>query len=377
VAWLLVPAVLTAVIVLLHRVLPARDVEGYVTGPDGQRLRYRLNGLLVFLVVVAAWAGACWSGALAWSAFFVHRWALVTGACLFGLLFTLAIVLPAPKVKSLGADLFLGRLANPQWRRIDAKMALYLVGATLLELNLLSFAAFHRETFAADPSLGVVLYVALVSFFLCEYLFFERVHLYTYDFMAERVGFKLGWGCLVFYPYFYGVGLWTTAELPNPHTPMPLLVASGALFFSGWVLSRGANLQKFTFKRDPEAKAFGILNPRPLSANGRHVLTGGFWGLSRHVNYLGEILMATGSRSRSVTRRRSGRGSTRCVTWCCCFRDSSPTIAAAPSGTGRCGSSTSSACRGASSRSCTEREHGEVPGLNEAPVRRRTRGAAP
>jgi delta14-sterol reductase len=66
------------------------------------------------------------------------------------------------------------------------------------------------------------------------------------------------------------------------------------LFFAGWVLARGANLQKFWFKRDPTAKAFGLLEPRAISAGGRHVLAGGFWGLSRHINYLGEILMATG-----------------------------------------------------------------------------------
>jgi delta14-sterol reductase len=294
VLWFLAPLALWLFIIVLHRVLPARDVTGYVKDESGARLRYRLNGLVVFFVTVAAWAGACQAGLLAWDAFFVHRWELAIGACVLGLVFSAAIVLPVPPVKGLLADFYLGRLANPQWQRIDAKMALYLVGATVLELNLLSFAAFHRAKFADDPSPGVLLYVGLFSFFLCEYLFFEEVHLYTYDFMAERVGFKLGWGCLVFYPSFYGVGLWTTADLPNPHTPTPLLALSAAVFFSGWVLSRGANLQKFTFKRNPEAKAFGVLNPRPLSANGRHVLTGGFWGLSRHVNYLGEVLMACG-----------------------------------------------------------------------------------
>jgi protein-S-isoprenylcysteine O-methyltransferase Ste14 len=294
VLWLLAPLGLTLLITALHRVLPARDVEGYVTDGRGVKLRYRLNGLLVFFVSVALWALACHGGLLPWDAFFVHRWELATGACVFGLVASAALVLPATPVRGLLADLFLGRLANPQWQGIDAKMALYLVGATILELNLLSFAAFHRAAHPDDPSPGVVLYVALFTFFLCEYLFFEEVHLYTYDFMAERVGFKLGWGCLVFYPYFYGVGLWTTAELPNPRTPTPLLALFAAVFFAGWVLSRGANLQKFTFKRDPAAKAFGLLDPRPLSANGRHVLTGGFWGLSRHINYLGEVLMACG-----------------------------------------------------------------------------------
>ncbi len=285
------PAALTLAIVALHRVVPARVVDGYVAGPDGKPLRYRLNGLRVFVLVIAAWAGACAQGFIAWDAFYVHRWELAAGACAFGLLFTFAIVLPAPKVRSLLPDLFFGRLENPQWRGIDAKMALYLVGAIVLELNLLSFAAFHFQTHAADPSPGVVLYVALFTFFLSEYLWFEEVHLYTYDFMAERVGFKLGWGCLVFYPFFYGVGLWTKADQPNPHTPLPLLALVAVLFFTGWMFARGANLQKFHFKRDPTKRTFG-LDPRAVSRDGKHVLTGGFWGLSRHINYLGEILMA-------------------------------------------------------------------------------------
>jgi delta14-sterol reductase len=209
--------------------------------------------------------------------------------------FTLAIVLPAPPVKSFFADLYLGRIENPQWRggRVDAKMYLYLVGAILLELNILSFAAHHVLTHEADPSPGVFLYVGLFSFFVCEYLFFERVHLYTYDFFAERVGFKLGWGCLVFYPFFYGVGLWSVADRPNPHTPTPLLVAYGALFFTGWALSRGANLQKFAFKTSPDEKAFGLFAPEVVEKDGRRLLCSGFWRISRHVNYLGEIVMAT------------------------------------------------------------------------------------
>jgi len=288
------PLVIYAFVLLDHRLVPARHVAGYVRGPDGAPLRYRLNGLPVLALTLLAWAATCWSGVLAWDALYVHRVELAVGACVIGLVFTLAIVLPAAPVRGLAADLFLGRLPNPQWRGIDAKMYLYLVGAVMLELNLLSYAAHHYATFPDDPSLGVALHVALFSFFLTEYLFFEEVHLYTYDFMAERMGFKLGWGCLVFYPFFYAIGLWTTADLPNPHTPTPVLVLTAVCFFTGWALSRGANLQKFEFKRDPTKKAFGRLDPRTLSANGKHVLTGGFWGLSRHINYLGEILMALG-----------------------------------------------------------------------------------
>jgi protein-S-isoprenylcysteine O-methyltransferase Ste14 len=290
------PLLVYGLVFVLHGVVPARQVDGYVVDPaTGRPYRYRLNGLRVLGIAVALYALACVAGWMPWEIFYLYRWQLAAGACALGLIFTLAIVLPAPANRGLLVDLYLGRLANPQWGegRIDAKMFLYLVGAVMLELNLLSFTAYHLTSFPQDASPGVVLYALLFSFFVVEYLNFEEVHLYTYDFMAERVGFKLGWGCLVFYPFFYPVGLWAVAHLPNPRTPTLLLACCALLFFAGWMLARGVNLQKFWFKRDPTAKAFGCLDPRAISGNGLHVLSGGFWGLSRHINYLGEILMAT------------------------------------------------------------------------------------
>src|SRR5690606_9228266 len=105
---------------------------------------------------------------------------------------------------------------------------------------------------------------------------------------------KLGWGCLTFYPYFYAVGLWATADLPSPNTPPVLLAVYAVVFFAGWSLARGANLQKFFFKLDPSHRFLGRLKPEVVTDGRRALLCSGFWGLSRHINYLGEILMATG-----------------------------------------------------------------------------------
>ena len=280
---------------MLHLVVPARHVRGYVRDADGQPLRYRLNGLRVLAIVVALYLLAGATGLVAWDYLYIHRWQTFTAACLIGLLFTGAIVLTAPPRGSLLSDLYLGRRDNPRLSDglVDAKMFLYVVGAVMLELNLLSFAAHHVSTFPDDPSPGVLLHTAMFSFFLLEYLYFERVHLYTYDLFAERVGFKLGWGCLTFYPFFYAVGLWSVADSPNPHTPAPLLLACAALFVFGWILARGANLQKYYFRTQPSRRAFGLFEPEALVDGHHRLLVSGFWGVSRHVNYLGEIVMAT------------------------------------------------------------------------------------
>lgn len=297
-AGFLAPFVIYAALLALHLLLPAREVEGYVRDPQsGAPLRYRLNGPAVLFVAVFAWLLIGWMGWLPFDWLYHHRVASLAGACTIGLVFTAWIVLTAPPTgKSLLADLYLGRLENPQFAggRIDAKMLLYLIGAVMLELNALSFAAHHLMAFPDDPSPGIALHLVLLTWFVCDYLLFERVHLYTYDLFAERVGFKLGWGCLTFYPYFYAIGLWALVDVPNPHASPLLLLGAALLFFAGWALARGANLQKYTFKTEPARAFLGVLEPEVVSDGQRSLLCSGFWGVSRHVNYLGEILMASG-----------------------------------------------------------------------------------
>lgn len=301
-AGFIAPFLLYAAMLLLHVLLPSRQVQGYVLDLEtGRPLNYRLNGLLTFFVVLALWLVADLLGWIKWDWLYLHRWSALAGACTLGLGFTLIVVLPAPSTgKSLLADLFLGRVENPQYLsgRVDAKMALYMLGAIMLMLNTLSFAAYHHEVFGKNANPGVYLHTALFAFFVIDYLFFERAHLYTYDLFAEKMGFKLGWGCLVFYPYFYSVGLWGTAHLAAPAVITRLgwgwLVLSTLVFLSGWILARGANMQKYLFKRFPDRAFLGWIEPKTLSGGNLKLLCNGFWSLSRHINYLGEILMATG-----------------------------------------------------------------------------------
>lgn len=294
---LLAPAFIYGTIFLLNLALPGRWVTGYVskTGTT-EKLRYRLNGLWVLLTYIIAWYLLGYFNIVSFDWLYVNRWDTLIGAIIFGIVFTLIIVLPYPAVKkSFLADIYLGRLENPQlWGgRMDAKMWLYLIGTVLLELNVLSFCAYHYHTYGVSASPGICLCTALLTFFLIDYLTFEEVHLYTYDLFAERVGFKLGWGCIAFYPFFYAIPLWAPVAMPNPQTPAWVLVISALVFFSGWGLSRGANLQKYNFKKDASKSFLGI-KPEIITDGKKTLLVNGFWGLSRHINYLGEILMATG-----------------------------------------------------------------------------------
>ena len=152
----------------------------------------------------------------------------------------------------------------------------------MLALNVLSFTSYHIITFGSGASPGIIIAATLLIFFVVDYLSFEEVHLYTYDFVAERSGFKLGWGCLAFYPYFYAIPLWSTVNFTNTGLQPWLQVLFISLFFAGWILARGANIQKYYFKRDPGRSFLGII-PETISDDRRTLLVNGFWGLSRHM----------------------------------------------------------------------------------------------
>lgn len=291
------PGIVYLYIFILNAIVPGRWVIGYVTktGTD-EKLKYRLNGLLVLFITIATWAGLCYTNVLPWDWFYTVRWPALTGAIVFGLVFSFAIVVPYPKVKdNFLVDFFLGRLDNPQlWGgRIDAKMWLYLIGAIMLEINILSFSAHHYILYGADANIGMFVATGLLTYFVIDYLTFEEVHLYTYDFFAEKVGFKLGWGCIAFYPFFYTIPFWSTAAVRSPGQPIWVTILGAIIFFASWSLARGANMQKYYFKRDPKKSFLGI-QPESITDGKRTLLVNGFWGLSRHINYLGEIGMATG-----------------------------------------------------------------------------------
>lgn len=291
------PWIIYLIITVLHYILPGKWVQGYVRdSQSGELLRYRLNGIWVLVSSLLLWFLLGYLNLVPFDWLYQARWYSLAGAFTLGIIYTLRAVLPYPSAGgSILSDLYLGRLDNPQYvsGRIDAKMWLYLIGAVMLELHVVSFCFHHYARFGYEASAGYLLSSLMLSYFVLDYLTFERVHLYTYDLFAEKVGFKLGWGCLVFYPYFYSIPLWSTADLSGSATPIWVLWLSPLIFISGWILARGANLQKFYFKTLP-SRAFLGIRPESISEGDHSLLVNGFWGISRHVNYLGEILMGSG-----------------------------------------------------------------------------------
>ena len=277
-------------------VLPARRVPGYVIDEaTGEPRSYRLNGLLVFVLALIVWATEITGMQREW--FYRASVYSVAGGTVFTLVFALVAVFSQPRPEGARkgplAELWTGRVREISLfkDRLDIKMWFYVVGGTMLALNALSGAAWHYEEFGADANPGVYLYAAFFTFYILDYFIFERVQLYTYDLIHERLGFMLFWGGLVIYGWLFVLPLWGMAAHPHPGFDAPWtyvwLIGAPLVFLFGWSISRGANMQKYTFKRWPDRK-FLWIEPKYIQAGERKILCSGYWGAARHFNYMGE-----------------------------------------------------------------------------------------
>ncbi|MCY4639861.1 MAG: DUF1295 domain-containing protein [Chloroflexi bacterium] len=288
------PLAIFAVFFVAQLVLPARRVPGYVVNPaTGEPRNYRLNGLLIFGIALVVWAFELTGMPRDW--FYRSSVYAVAGGTVFTAIFTILGVATQPSGReSRIAAYWHGRAQELSFfnERFDVKMYFHVVGGTMLSLNALSGAAYHYELFGDNANPGVFLYAAFFTFYVLDYFIFERVQLYTYDLIHEKLGFKLFWGGLVVYGWLFILPLWGMAAQPDPGFPSAWtsvwLIGTTALFLLGWSISRGANLQKYTFKRWPDRKFLGFIEPRYIEAGDRKILCSGLWGVARHFNYMGE-----------------------------------------------------------------------------------------
>jgi hypothetical protein len=91
------PWIVYAFITLLHLILPARKVKGYVKhDTTGEVLNYRLNGIFVLIISIFAWFLLGYFKIVAFDWLYQVRWMSLAGALVMGLLFSFIIVLINP-----------------------------------------------------------------------------------------------------------------------------------------------------------------------------------------------------------------------------------------------------------------------------------------
>ena len=120
----------------------------------------------------------------------------------------------------------------------------------------------------------------------------EKALYSTMDVKHEAFGWMLVFGDLTWVPFTYSLQAHYLIDRVHD-LPTWLAVLTIAMAATGYWIFRQTNLQKDRFRENPEAATIWGKSVDYLETeHGSKLLLSGFWGWSRHFNYVGDILMA-------------------------------------------------------------------------------------
>jgi len=159
------------------------------------------------------------------------------------------------------------------------------------------FAQFRRY----DEVTNSILLVTFLHFlYIVDFFYNEDWYLRTIDICHDHYGWYLGWGDPVWLPWMYTLqGLFlVTHPVQLPWWQFGLVLGMGLL---GYYIFRATNNQKdIVRKANGKTSIWGkpatFIRVAYKTVDGKvHdslLLTSGFWGLARHFNYLGDLLIS-------------------------------------------------------------------------------------
>jgi protein-S-isoprenylcysteine O-methyltransferase Ste14 len=285
---------------LLQAFIPGKTIEGRPV-TDGSRLKYRMNGLPSFIITFIVLGIAVGSGLIKFDLIYSNFGALISVVTIFSYAFSLFLYFFGYKTGQVDRvtgnyihDFFTGVPLNPRIPPVtgfDLKFFCEarpgLIGWVVINFSLMG-TQYMRHGFVTLP---MILVCAFHFIYIADYFWNEPAILTTTDIMHDKFGFMLVFGDLVWVPFTYVVQAMYLVEHTHslPSWGAILIVL---LNFTGYYIFRAVNLQKHRFRTDPNKPIWGKKPEYIKTRQGNLLLVSGFWGLSRHFNFLGDILMA-------------------------------------------------------------------------------------
>lgn len=185
-------------------------------------------------------------------------------------------------------DFWIGRELNPRSGSLDWKFMCELrpglIGWSVLNW---AFVAKAVETGVCAPN--IVIIALLESLYVFDGLLMEEGNLTMMDIVHDGFGFMLCFGDLTWVPFTYTLKTkflaYHPVKLANPYVAFCCLVA-----VIGYLIFRGSNSQKNTFRHNPRDPSVANLKVMTTS-RGTSLIISGYWGVCRHPNYVGDWLM--------------------------------------------------------------------------------------
>ncbi|KAI6502741.1 c-5 sterol desaturase [Pyricularia oryzae] len=300
---------------VLHRVMPAEEVVGTKLRDSGRPLTYRFNAFNASVVQLIACAfGTYLQGAdfVVWKFMTDNYLQLLTTNILLAYAISIWVyaksfsVKPGnPELRELAQgghtgnviyDFYIGRELNPRvtwpfFGEIDVKTFLEMrPGLTgWILLNCANIAKQYRNYgFVSD---SILFTTAVQAYYVLEGQYMETGILTMMDITTDGLGFMLTFGDIAWLPFLYSTQTRYLSTYPVTLGPAGLAIVS-AVFATGLYIFRSSNSQKNLFRRDPNHPSVKNL-VYIQTKRGTRLLTAGWWGMSRHINYFGDWLQAS------------------------------------------------------------------------------------
>jgi len=197
-------------------------------------------------------------------------------------------------------DLFMGIEFNPRIGSLDFKLFHNgRPGITAWTLINISFAAaqYHKYGYVTNSMLIVNL---LHAVYVLDFFYNEDWYLRTIDIAHDHFGWMLAWGDSVWLPWTYTLqGFYLVTHPVDLSTVEAIAILTLGLL--GYFIFRGCNHQKDYFRsKNGDCLIWGkpakYVDAKFTTGDGKQrsskLLTSGWWGLSRHFNYVGDLCIS-------------------------------------------------------------------------------------
>ncbi|KAJ7795017.1 7-dehydrocholesterol reductase [Mycena olivaceomarginata] len=264
------------------------------TTPAGNRLLYKINGLLVYILGTLC---SLWDAdivAKQWTGLMVA--ASSYGTVLAVVVYVKAHVSPShPSDRkfsgSLFHDFFAGIELNPRFGNLDLK--LFNIG----RVGMTAWTIYQKFGYVSN---GMIVVNILQNLYIMDFFYQEGWYVRTIDIAHDHFGFYLAWGGAAWIPSMYTLQAQYLAHYPVNLTRTEALIIVLVGIFGYWMF-RASNEQRTVARHTAGncviwGKKEVVITAHYTTSDGKlHtslLLCSGFWGIARHFNYIADLVLS-------------------------------------------------------------------------------------
>ena len=298
--------------ILLERILPGEVAEGAPLD-DGSKLKYTISGHLQFWITILAMGHiipqirTTTQGVYEITRFrsldlsltyeYYPQLIVVSsiGALILSTYLYLTSFIPGRILAKGGNtgyhiyDFWIGRELNPRIGSFDLKefceLRPGLIGWFVLNLGM----AAQQIKQTRSLSLSMVCVTLFQGVYVWDALFQEKAILTTMDITTDGFGYMLAFGDLAWVPFIYSLQARYLVD-HDPQFKLWQIVVIVVIYLVGMFIFRSSNSEKDAFRKNPNSPAVAHLTYLETK-RGTRLITGGWWGLARKINYTGDWIV--------------------------------------------------------------------------------------